>query len=267
MTGSCSRITLCNSELLLNSASYALFPCGSARLPSTTIERIRVEIWDAATDISQRLGQLLKLGLARCLPGSAVSCTALPLALHVLDAKLSATNHRTSADARVEKQNHLNMLIDVMREYRPRHEEADCITRAIRYFMECTYLEPTPSSPREATGGQSPGMSDVLTGNPTQYLKLALTLDLSLSHDRLPVEKDFPVQIQGLISRTGCFMPILFSYGDQADVNLAATSTEQPSSELEQSSVNCVSPKGSDLTGWIQNDRSLFFAQEMGLGP
>ncbi|EEU38002.1 uncharacterized protein NECHADRAFT_84388 [Fusarium vanettenii 77-13-4] len=261
------RITLCNSELLLNSVSYALFPCGSARIPSTTIERIRVEIWDAATDISQRLGQLLKLGLARCLPGSAVSCTALPLALHVLDAKLSATDHCTSTDARVEKQNHLNVLIDVMREYRPRHEEADCITRAIRYFMECTYLEPTPSSPREATGGQSPGMSDVLTGNPTQYLKLALTLDLSLSHDRLPVEKDFPVQIQGLISRTGCFMPILFSYGDQADVNLAATSTEQPSSELEQSSVNCVSPKGSDLTGWIQNDRSLFFAQEMGLGP
>lgn len=251
----------------MNAASYALFPCGSAWLPSTTIERIRVDLWDVATDISQRLGQLLKPGLAQYLPGSAVSCTALPLALHVLDAKLSATDHCTPTDERVQKQNNLNMLIEVMREYRSRHEEADCITRAIRYFMECTYLEPTRSSFREALEEQISEMSDVVTQNPTLYVKLALTLDLSLSQDRLPVEKDFPSQIQSLISRTGCFVPILFSYGDQADVNLAAASTEQPSSELEQSSVHCASPKDSDLTGWIQNDRSLFFAQEMGLGP
>ncbi|KAI8714017.1 Fungal-trans domain-containing protein [Fusarium sp. LHS14.1] len=262
-----SRITLCNSELHLNAASYSLFQCGSARLPSTTIERTRVELWDAATNISERLGQLLKFGLARHLPGSAVSCTALPLALHVLDAKLSAADDCKSTDGRIEKQNHLNMLIDVMREYRARHEEADCVTRAIRYFMECTYLEPTPPSYTITGGSQSPGTSDVITQNPTQYLKLSLTLDLSLSQDRLPVEKDFPAQLQRLISSTGCFMPILFSYGGQASVSLAATSTEHPSSELEQNNVLCASPKGSDLTGWIQNDRSLFFAQEMGLGP
>ncbi|KAI8658156.1 Zn(2)-C6 fungal-type domain-containing protein [Fusarium keratoplasticum] len=164
----------------------------------------------------------------------------------------------------VGRQNCLNILIKAIREYRPRHEEADWITRAIRYFMECTYLEPAASS-RQTVNGQSPEADDVMTQNPTHYLKLALTLDLSLGQDRLPVEKDFPARIQALISRTGCFMPIVFSHGVQVGGSVGATPVEQPSSEMEQSAVGCASPQVPDFTGWIQNDRSLFFAQEMGL--
>lgn len=132
--------------------------------------------------------------------------------------------------------------------------------------MECTYLEPTTSS-RQTVNGESPEADDVMAQNPTHYLKLALTLDLSLGQDRLPVEKDFPVRIQALISRTGCFMPIVFSHGVQGGGNVGATPVEEPSSEMEQSAIGCASPEVPDFTGWIQNDRSLFFAQEMGLGP
>ncbi|KAF4998798.1 hypothetical protein FDECE_11700 [Fusarium decemcellulare] len=248
-----ARITLCSSELLLDAMSDFCIPYSYAQHSSMAVEKTHVELWDTATNITQRLGQLLKLRLAHCLPSSAVCCTALPLALHLLDARLSATDHYKSQSKRVERQNALKTLISAMREFHPRHEEADWITRAIRYFMECTYFEPAPSF-RE-TNGQGPDTEDVISQNPVHYLKLALTLDLSLSQDQLPVEKDFPAKIQALIIRTGCFMPIVFSVEGEDDDNAAVASPEEPPSELEQSTVLCVSPRGPDLAGWIQNDR------------
>ncbi|KAL5600654.1 hypothetical protein FOVSG1_008466 [Fusarium oxysporum f. sp. vasinfectum] len=140
-----ARVTLCNFELLLGMTTHSLVSYESTQLQVATIERVRIGLWDAATHITNRLEQLLDLGLARYLPSSAVSCTALPLALHILDAKLSpAVVPRESKDEqsrRFRRQNQLNILVAAMIEYQPRYEGVDWVTRAIRYFMECTYCE------------------------------------------------------------------------------------------------------------------------------
>ncbi|KAK2678755.1 hypothetical protein RAB80_003936 [Fusarium oxysporum f. sp. vasinfectum] len=140
-----ARVTLCNFELLLGMTTHSLVSYESTQLQVATIERVRIGLWDAATHITNRLEQLLDLGLARYLPSSAVSCTALPLALHILDAKLSPAGvPRESKDEqsrRLKRQNQLNTLVSAMIEYQPRYEGVDWVTRAIRYFMECTYCE------------------------------------------------------------------------------------------------------------------------------
>ncbi|PCD37061.1 hypothetical protein AU210_005566 [Fusarium oxysporum f. sp. radicis-cucumerinum] len=139
-----ARVTLCNFELLLGMTTHSLVSYESTQLQVATIERVRIGLWDAATHITNRLEQLLDLGLARYLPSSAVSCTALPLALHILDAKLSPAGVlRESKDEqsrRLKRQNQLNILVSAMIEYQPRYEGVDWVTRAIRYFLECTYF-------------------------------------------------------------------------------------------------------------------------------
>ncbi|RKK27777.1 hypothetical protein BFJ66_g16036 [Fusarium oxysporum f. sp. cepae] len=272
-----ARVTLCNFELLLGMTTHSLVSYESTQLQVATIERVRIGLWDAATHITNRLEQLLDLGLARYLPSSAVSCTALPLALHILDAKLSPAGVlRESKDEqsrRLKRQNQLNILVSAMIEYQPRYEGVDWVTRAIRYFLECTYCESVMihhNVTNDEHQVKKPSM-DVISQNPAHFLRLALTLDLSLSQDRLPVERDFPGKLQALISKTGCFIPFLFSQDSDHDDNMivediATVAKQQVSSELGVGMTSCASPQFQDFSGWVENDRSLFFAQEMGIG-
>ncbi|RYC83365.1 hypothetical protein BFJ63_vAg13768 [Fusarium oxysporum f. sp. narcissi] len=272
-----ARVTLCNFELLLGMTTHSLVSYERTQLQVATIERVRIGLWDAATHITNRLEQLLDLGLARYLPSSAVSCTALPLALHILDAKLSPAGVlRESKDEqsrRLKRQNQLNILVSAMIEYQPRYEGVDWVTRAIRYFLECTYCESVMihhNVTNDEHQVKKPSM-DVISQNPAHFLRLALTLDLSLSQDRLPVERDFPGKLQALISKTGCFIPFLFSQDSDHDDNMivediATVAKQQVSSELGVGMTSCASPQFQDFSGWVENDRSLFFAQEMGIG-
>lgn len=247
----------------------------STQLQLATIERVRIGLWDASEHITNRIGQLLDLRLARYLPSSAVSCTALPLALHILDAKLSPpVVPRESEDEHsrsFKRQNQLNILVAAMKVFQPRYEGVDWVTRAIRYFMECTYCESARIDCNDQHQAKEPSM-DVISLNPAHFLRLALTLDLSLSQDRLPVERDFPRKLQALISKTGCFIPFLFSQDSDHDDNMAVddiatVARHGISPELGLGMTRCESPQFQDFSGWVENDRSLFFAQEMGIGP
>ncbi|CVL06384.1 uncharacterized protein FMAN_03716 [Fusarium mangiferae] len=269
-----ARVTLFNFELLLGMTAHSPVSYESTQLQLATIERVRIGLWDASEHITNKIGQLLDLELARYLPSSAVSCTALPLALHILDAKLSpSVVPRESEDEhsrRFKRQTQLNILVAAMKELQPRYEGVDWVTRAIRYFMECTYCESEMINHIDEHQVRHPSM-DVITQNPAHFLRLALTLDLSLSQDRLPVERDFPRKLQALISKTGCFIPLLFSQDsdhddDRAVEDIAAVARQQMSPELGLDMTGSASPLFQDFSGWVENDRSLFFAQEMGIG-
>lgn len=260
---SSARIALCNYEfhfaVLLN-----ITKLHSPWQHLMSVERTRDELLDASKSITSCLKQLLGRHLAGLLPSSAVGCTALPLALYMLDVKLNSAPSTSPKAVHTlpqvsESQSRLNLLIQAMKEYHPRYEGADWISKTIRYFMECTYLDEPLSSSMDPVysnhrswGQHFEGVqAGVLTSNPTYYLRLALTMDLSLSQDRLPEETDFPLEIRGVLNRLGCFMPILF--GQEGGVTLS------------KASKSCTSVQ--NVTGWIENDRSLYFALEMGLGP
>lgn len=137
----------------------------------------------------------------------------------MLDVKLSPLDSATSRAT----QSRLNLLIQAMREYQPRYDGVDWVSRTIRYFMERT-LEDTPM-----------GQGDILITNPACYLKMALTIDLSLSLARIPDEKDFPTTLWKE-------KPAVDDY------SRGYTLLENPA-------------------WWVGIDPSLYFALEMGLGP
>ncbi|KAH8685066.1 hypothetical protein BGZ61DRAFT_356240 [Ilyonectria robusta] len=136
-----ARIALCNYEFhfaVLSNTTKLHSPWEHIM----SVERTRDELLDASKSITSCLKQLLTRRLACWLPSSAVGCTALPLALYMLDVKLSSTSAKSGHTFRVaESQSRLNLLIQAMKEYHPRYEGADWVSKTIRYFMECTYLD------------------------------------------------------------------------------------------------------------------------------
>lgn len=277
---STSRIALCNFELHLAVIT------GS---PASLTESFS-ELRQATKGITNCLEKLARLRLTYWLPSSVVGCTALPLALHMLHFRLSShlspsfeSSYPNSCflggsfdtkdvDTRAAKaQRRLNVLIQTMRGLCSRHGEVEWVSMAIRYFMECTYLErSTPevsgavhfSNPAEGKHGAGEPV-DIVMSNLACYLRMAFTIDLSLSTDRLPEEMDFPSPLGLFINKSGCFVPILFG---QSTASIAYASEEL---DLEQHGDSTPLPKPllENMAGWIRNDRSLYFAQVMGLGP
>ncbi|KAH7127308.1 fungal-specific transcription factor domain-containing protein [Dactylonectria macrodidyma] len=131
-----SHVALCNYELRFAVISTILAPRGNTSAQLGTIDNVRMELWSASIAITECLDQLLQLRLARWLPSSAVGCTALPLALHLLDIKLLPTSPACASTQRAQKQGRLNILIQAMKEYHPKYDGVDWISKTIRYFMD-----------------------------------------------------------------------------------------------------------------------------------
>lgn len=223
-------MALCHHEVLhlaLASPSTHGAVDSSIRDVSTIYEN-RHELQDAASGVTECLKELIQLRLARWLPISAVACTALPLVLHILDVKLSSPRAGTAnTDAQNSqsalKQHRLNVLIEAMKTYQPQYDGVDWVSETIRHIVNLAHLDgvqsnasegANPSSNNDDTGDRSNGnaqiqdWTDILTSHPSLYLRLALTMDLSLSKDRLPEEGDFPASLRGLLTGASAQQPM-----------------------------------------------------------
>lgn len=163
----------------------------------------------------------------------------------MLDMKSSSADVWTNPQVAAQ-QSRLNVLIQAMKELHPKYDGVDSISKTIRYFMECTYLE----------GRCTDSDRDILARHPTYYLRLVMTLDLSFSQDRLPEESDFPTKLRGLLG-VSRIMPML-------EYNSFTQLTERsPDSEDNYD----VAPIPDNISEWIETDRSVQFARELGLAP
>ncbi|KAK1996476.1 fungal-specific transcription factor domain-containing protein [Colletotrichum falcatum] len=205
-----SRVILSHHEVL-HLAITAAAPSFNA-IPTSDLAVIgenRHELQDAASGITECLKELIHLHLARWLPISAVACTALPLVLHILDVKLSASSRSFDPNTQSAlKQHRLNILIEAMKIYQPQYDGVDWISETIRHIVNLAQIEsPPPGEPQNA-GGRAVivDWTDILASQPSSYLRLALTMDLSLSKGRLPEDGDFPFSLRGLF--TGGFNPL-----------------------------------------------------------
>ncbi|KAF4464173.1 cutinase transcription factor 1 beta [Fusarium albosuccineum] len=249
---SASRVALYNYELHLGVILGLATPEITSAMEAQFLDNNRQDLRNATKSIADCFSRLLPLRLTRWLPSSAVACSALPLALHMVDIKMSSTSSSPgeiwTRPAVAAKQSRLNILIQAFRELHPKYDGVDSISKTIRYFMECTYLEQSAPPPANEP-------TDVLARSPTYYLRLALTLDLSLSQDRLPNESDFPIRLRSLLLRTGSFMPMLFG---QLGAGQMADGAITPPRPLSPSTTK-------NLTRWIEDDRSSQFALQMGI--
>jgi hypothetical protein len=130
-----------------------------------------------------------------------VASTALPLVLHIIDVKLSSYNKNSSSalsnPQEVAKQNRLNILIEAMKTYQPQYDGVDYVSETIRHIVTLAQLD-TPAPP--SASNTISDWTDILASQPGCYLRLAMTMDLSLSKGRLPEESDFPASLRGLFT-------------------------------------------------------------------
>ncbi|KAI5459342.1 fungal-specific transcription factor domain-containing protein [Mariannaea sp. PMI_226] len=193
-----ARMALCQYELLEYSLSvqsnYHLRTVAETHESST-------ELYSAVTQLTQCLRRLVRLRLARWLPISAVGCTAFPLALQILDVRIfNATHTPTREPSNVplfaqHKQQQLNVLIEAMKTYRPRYDGVDWVAKSVRYIVDVAQKHlPILESQSENTIAS---WTDILQLYPNYFLRLAMTMDLSIRNGKIPQETDFPQCLRG----------------------------------------------------------------------
>lgn len=250
---SAARVALYNYELHLGVVLGLVTRKATSNLQTQFLEENRRGLRSATRSIADCHSQLHPLRLTRWLPSSAVACTALPLAMHMVDIKMSSASSGGEIWSRpgiAAKQSRLNVLIQAFRELHPKYDGVDSISKTIRYFMECTYLQ--DSTPTSSFGENT----DVLARSPTYYLRLALTIDLSLSQDRLPQDSDFPRPLRPFLHNLSLATPSLLE--QQVATQSLATKALTPPRLLSPTVARSFSQ-------WVEDDRSIHFALEMGI--
>ncbi|KAI0467217.1 hypothetical protein F4859DRAFT_279928 [Xylaria cf. heliscus] len=218
-----ARAALSHHEVLQAAMASTSPHSNSSVRGFSNIYESRNELQDAACGVTECLNELIQRRLARWLPISAIACTAMPLVLHIIDVKLSSQNRLsgTTPDEKrrtVIKQQRLNVLIEAMKTYQPQYDGVDYISETIRHIVNLAQIDPPTNppnttsitmSPQDPTNSMQPIISDwtdILASNPGSYLRLSMTMDISISKGRLAKETDFPVKLRGLFAHG--FSPI-----------------------------------------------------------
>ncbi|KAI1177379.1 hypothetical protein F4777DRAFT_214880 [Nemania sp. FL0916] len=220
-----AQAALCQHEVLQAVMASASPNTESNLRGFSNVYESRNELQDAASGVTECMNELIQRRLARWLPITAISCTAMPLVLHIIDVKLSSQNKRIRATPEEQrrtalKQQRLNVLIEAMKTYQPQYDGVDYISETIRHIVNLAQIDPPSNVPNSSgasavvaasssdnnsvNGGIKPIISDwtdILASNPGSYLLLSLTMDISMSKGRLAKETDFPVKLRGLFAQ------------------------------------------------------------------
>lgn len=219
-------------------------------------------LWDSSIAMISSLQRLLRLQLTPWVPSSVIGCIALPFALHIASVKYSfqlpPMSESPTGNPGIPSSPHqrLGVLMEVMKACHSRHDGVEWISTVITSTLAS--LDPdvpinggSPSGLALQTplkGKPEQHLPDFIAQNPMLYLRLSLTLDLSLSLDRLPEVDDFPRGIRETLTSTEKHGSPSLSRG-RASPSVA------------------VSLRPSGVSGWVENDRSLYFLHEIGMAP
>lgn len=115
----------------------------------------------------------------------------MPLFLHILDAKFVSSRRPTKLDP--DRQ--LGILTDSVKVYQPRYDGVEWIRYAVGLVADLAQLDSTLTSNTLISS-----WADLLTQQPSLYIRLTRSIDLSISQLKIPDEKDFPVMLRGVLS-------------------------------------------------------------------
>lgn len=250
---------------------------------ASAIYENRRELREAASGVTACLKELIQLRLARWLPSNAVACTALPLVLHILDAKLSSPRTGTTgADGHDSqsalKQHRLDALVGALETSQPQYDGKDWVSETIKHLVNLAQPDGAHLRSNETLESQTgnseihncPDWTDTLTSHPGLYLRLALTMDLSLGADRHTEEGDFLASLRSLLagdSNDASPLSLLFS----------ATKEQQQQHRHEHplhpipgsiSSIPPEQPRAIDpatMRSWLETDMSVSYAIRNGI--
>ncbi|KAF4446838.1 hypothetical protein F53441_9542 [Fusarium austroafricanum] len=248
-----SQVAVCNYELHLGLVLGLVTQNPTSSQETQFLKNNRRDLRSATKCIAECFARLHPHRLTRWLPSSAVACTALPLAMHMVDIKMSSASSPAEIWSRPEvasKQSRLNVLIQVFRELHPKYDGVHSISKTIRYFMS-QLNEPAQMMLTNEH-------ADVLARSPAQYLRLALTIDVCLSQDRLARDTDFPDALRRFIHRNQNLMPMLLG---QPQFRTPRPMTRQIALPRPLSPTTYAK----SFSRWMEDDPSVGFALQMGI--
>jgi hypothetical protein len=138
--------------------------------------------------------------------GFRVACIAMPLALHVVTARLSSLSNELtldpqsteSASTSASNQNRLDVLVETMKSFFPQYYGVEWVKETARHVAN---LAQNDSQFLSRAGQVSiTDWNQILATRPTWYLKIFWTVDLCISKGKLPEEHDFPAWLRGQLS-------------------------------------------------------------------
>ncbi|KAL9566260.1 hypothetical protein ACKAV7_009619 [Fusarium commune] len=196
-----ARLSVCHYNILRSS----LLPPSQSE---TQLRRQSEDLQGSASRVTECLLEFDRLGLSRWLPMTAIGCTAFPLALQMIDVELLRPKKPASPEEGVkltQKEQHVENILKQMKSYKKKYYITDWVMRAIRHVVELArQRSPAPMSTEDDSSPSS--CLDMLKTRPSYYLRLVMTLDMSISNGRLPDECDFPPSLRkagrGISSRS-----------------------------------------------------------------
>ncbi|KAF4338263.1 cutinase transcription factor 1 beta [Fusarium beomiforme] len=196
-----ARLSVCHYNILRSS----LLPPSQSDIQ---LRRQSEDLQGSASRVTECLLEFDRLGLSRWLPMTAIGCTAFPLALQMIDVELLRPKKPASPEEGVkltQKEQHVENILKQMKSYKKKYYITDWVMRAIRHVVELArQRSPAPMATEDDSSPSS--CLDMLKTRPTYYLRLVMTLDMSISNGRLPDECDFPPSLRkagrGLGSRS-----------------------------------------------------------------
>lgn len=181
---------------------------------------------------------------------------ALPLVLHILDVKLS-TNQYNAA----RKQGRLKIYTEAMKGFKLQYDGTDEVSDFIRRMIDYISIERPVQRPPLVKGSLNSfhkshdsscrrssssapiwsatvvnDWSDVLLRQPNLYVRILLTIDISLSKGYFPDESDFPTALQSQHVFDNC--PPLHHLplgGTSREISDIRHGIRQPDSEMDKS--------------------------------
>ncbi|KAF4448686.1 hypothetical protein F53441_7940 [Fusarium austroafricanum] len=186
-----ARLSVCHYNILRSS----LLPPSQS---DSQLRRQSEDLQGSASRVTECLLEFDRLGLSRWLPMTAIGCTAFPLALQMIDVELLRPKKPTSPQEGVvltQKEKHVDNLLKQMKSYKKKYYITDWVMRAIRHVVELArQRSPAPMASEDDSSPSS--CLDMLKTRPSYYLRLVMTLDMSISNGRLPDECDFPPSLR-----------------------------------------------------------------------
>ncbi|RKK82613.1 hypothetical protein BFJ71_g15201 [Fusarium oxysporum] len=245
-----ARIALCHHEALhLDLLRTSSEPSSSLAKDLSTIYETKHELQDAVSSLAACHEELLRLGLVQWLPSSAIGFILLPLVLNILGTKLLPPPgvEVDWIQAAGTTQQHLNILIQIVRVYRHRYDGMEWASEIVRHAVNLARLDEIKVQRRNSSTTMN--WVDIFAFQPRFYLRLVLALDLGLRTGRLPEDWDFPDKLRGLFTRN---TNPLKAFVEGTSISRGLEITTIPSPRLQ--------PMSPELSQVVENHNTQYYA-------
>uniref|UniRef100_A0A8H7NQK7 Xylanolytic transcriptional activator regulatory domain-containing protein n=1 Tax=Bionectria ochroleuca TaxID=29856 RepID=A0A8H7NQK7_BIOOC len=178
-------IALAHYEILLTTM---VIPTGTpyTMLRPSYLSKLFCELQDASEDLSDCLDGLLKEDLISLLPISTIALIVFPLIHHSLDLY---TTHDDSYTAKILRKSRLGALTEAMNKFEQTYDGVEWVKSILRQVIDLG-----ESRLSEATRDREWRRN--LSSSPAPYLRIAFTIEFSLSRSYFFQEADAPAYLE-----------------------------------------------------------------------